>query len=90
MQNNTNSPQLCDYEDIEFDPNKFNQNLNTANLGTNVSTPNYNNKLGVGASKTGQQLQFTGIMSTGFKDFLFKPELLRAITECGFEHPSEV
>jgi ATP-dependent RNA helicase UAP56/SUB2 len=55
-----------------------------------VSTPNYNNKLGVGASKTGQQLQFTGIMSTGFKDFLFKPELLRAITECGFEHPSEV
>ena len=29
-------------------------------------------------------------MSAGFKDFLFKPELLRAITDCGFEHPSEV
>lgn len=29
-------------------------------------------------------------MSTGFKDFLLKPELQRAITDCGFEHPSEV
>lgn len=36
------------------------------------------------------QLQYTGVMTTGFKDFLFKPELLRAITDCGFEHPSEV
>ena len=31
-----------------------------------------------------------GIHSTGFKDFLLKPELLRAIIDCGFEHPSEV
>jgi len=29
-------------------------------------------------------------MSTGFKDFLFKAELLRSITDSGFEHPSEV
>ena len=27
--------------------------------------------------------------SSGFKDFLLKPELLRAIVDCGFEHPSE-
>ena len=27
---------------------------------------------------------------SGFKDFLLKPELLRAIVDCGFEHPSEV
>ena len=26
---------------------------------------------------------------TGFKDFQLKPELLRAIKDCGFEHPSE-
>lgn len=26
---------------------------------------------------------------SGFKDFLLKPELLRAIVDCGFEHPSE-
>jgi ATP-dependent RNA helicase UAP56/SUB2 len=25
----------------------------------------------------------------GFRDFLLKPELLRAIVDCGFEHPSE-
>ncbi|KAH9419748.1 Spliceosome RNA helicase ddx39b [Dermatophagoides pteronyssinus] len=28
--------------------------------------------------------------SCGFRDFLLKPELLRAIVDCGFEHPSEV
>eukprot|EP00698_Gefionella_okellyi_P009815 TRINITY_DN2517_c0_g1_i1.p1 TRINITY_DN2517_c0_g1~~TRINITY_DN2517_c0_g1_i1.p1 ORF type:complete len:432 (+),score=103.26 TRINITY_DN2517_c0_g1_i1:30-1298(+) len=33
---------------------------------------------------------YAGIHSSGFKDFLLKPELLRAITDCGFEHPSEV
>ncbi|KAB7501748.1 Spliceosome RNA helicase Ddx39b [Armadillidium nasatum] len=26
----------------------------------------------------------------GFRDFLLKPEILRAIVDCGFEHPSEV
>lgn len=33
---------------------------------------------------------YVGIHSTGFRDFLLKPELQRAITDCGFEHPSEV
>ncbi|KAH3685472.1 hypothetical protein WICPIJ_003555 [Wickerhamomyces pijperi] len=33
---------------------------------------------------------YVGIHSTGFKDFLLKPELARAIVDCGFEHPSEV
>lgn len=32
---------------------------------------------------------YVGIHSTGFKDFLLKPELSRAITDAGFEHPSE-
>lgn len=31
-----------------------------------------------------------GIHASGFKDFLLKPELLRAIVDAGFEHPSEV
>lgn len=30
-----------------------------------------------------------GVHSTGFRDFLLKPELLRAISDLGFEHPSE-
>lgn len=41
---------------------------------------------GGGADKKGS---YVGIHSTGFRDFLLKPELLRAITDCGFEHPSE-
>uniref|UniRef100_A0A3Q3MPG5 RNA helicase n=1 Tax=Labrus bergylta TaxID=56723 RepID=A0A3Q3MPG5_9LABR len=28
--------------------------------------------------------------SSGFRDFLLKPELLRAIVDCGFEHPTEL
>lgn len=32
---------------------------------------------------------YVGIHSVGFKEFLLKPELLRAIQDCGFEHPSE-
>ena len=32
---------------------------------------------------------YVGIHSTTFRDFLLKGELLRAITDCGFEHPSE-
>lgn len=32
---------------------------------------------------------YAGIHSSGFKDFLLKPELLRAVADCGFEHPSE-
>merc|ERR1711907_661197 len=33
---------------------------------------------------------YVGIHTSGFKDFLLKPELQRAIQDCGFEHPSEV
>ncbi|KAK9699957.1 hypothetical protein RND81_08G206700 [Saponaria officinalis] len=33
---------------------------------------------------------YVGIYSSGFRDFLLKPELLRAIVDSGFEHPSEV
>lgn len=43
------------------------------------------------AGKGGDQAKigYVGIHSSGFKDFLLKPELLRAIVDCGFEHPSE-
>ncbi|CAM9278247.1 unnamed protein product [Choristocarpus tenellus] len=33
---------------------------------------------------------YVGIHASGFRDFLLKPELLRAVVDCGFEHPSEV
>ncbi|KAJ2376002.1 Suppressor of the cold-sensitive snRNP biogenesis mutant brr1-1, partial [Coemansia sp. RSA 2607] len=33
---------------------------------------------------------YVGVHSTSFRDFLMRPELMRAIVDCGFEHPSEV
>jgi hypothetical protein len=41
-----------------------------------------------GDAKVGKG-SYVGIHATGFRDFLLKPELLRAIVDCGFEHPSE-
>jgi len=32
---------------------------------------------------------YVSIHSSGFRDFLLKPEILRSIVDCGFEHPSE-
>ena len=43
----------------------------------------------VAAAKDTKKGTYVGIHSTGFRDFLLKPELLRAIVDCGFEHPSE-
>jgi ATP-dependent RNA helicase UAP56/SUB2 len=43
----------------------------------------------VKATKEAKKGSYVGIHATGFRDFLLKPELLNAIGECGFEHPSE-
>ncbi|KAJ2051056.1 Suppressor of the cold-sensitive snRNP biogenesis mutant brr1-1, partial [Coemansia sp. S155-1] len=42
-----------------------------------------------GETKTNKG-SYVGVHSTSFRDFLMAPELLRAIVDCGFEHPSEV
>ena len=42
------------------------------------------------ADKDSKKGHYVGIHASGFKDFLLKPELLRAIVDAGFEHPSEV
>lgn len=39
--------------------------------------------------KKGVKGTYVSIHSSGFRDFLLKPEILRAIVDCGFEHPSE-
>jgi len=46
-------------------------------------------KEGEGGADT-KKGSYAAIHASGFKDFLLKPELLRAIVDCGFEHPSEV
>ena len=48
-------------------------------------------KNGVEAKKEGAvKGNYVSIHSSGFRDFLLKPEVLRAIVDCGFEHPSEI
>ncbi len=44
---------------------------------------------GTGAAAAEVKAQYGSVHSSGFRDFLLKPELLRAIADCGFEHPSE-
>jgi len=41
-------------------------------------------------AKKGVKGTYVSVHSSGFRDFLLKPEILRAIVDCGFEHPSEV
>ncbi|CAH8433381.1 unnamed protein product [Schistosoma rodhaini] len=45
---------------------------------------------GEATAKKGVKGAYVTIHSSGFRDFILKPELLRAIVDCGFEHPSEV
>ncbi|KAG8984758.1 Suppressor of the cold-sensitive snRNP biogenesis mutant brr1-1 [Tulasnella sp. JGI-2019a] len=71
--------ELIDYED-EHD-NVTNNATGGAAASTAVATTGEQDK-----KKEG----YIGIHSTGFRDFLLKPELLRAISDLGFEHPSEV
>jgi ATP-dependent RNA helicase UAP56/SUB2 len=74
----SNEEDLIDYSDEE--------------LQTNEAAPAASNgKKGdlAGAGAVDKKGSYVGIHSTGFRDFLLKPELLRAIGDCGFEHPSE-
>jgi len=45
---------------------------------------------GDGPGVDGKRDTHVAIHASAFKDLLLKPELLRAIGDCGFEHPSEV
>jgi len=40
--------------------------------------------------KDAKKGHYVGIHTSNFRDFILKPELIRAVTDCGFEHPSEV
>ena len=76
---------LIDYSDEELQANDA--TATTAATATNgVAKKGDLTVSGGNADKKGS---YVGIHSTGFRDFLLKPELLRAITDCGFEHPSE-
>lgn len=55
-----------------------------------LTQTNNDNKAASTNEEADKKGSYVGIHATGFKDFLLKPELLRAIVDCGFEHPSEV
>ncbi|CAD0047645.1 unnamed protein product [Aureobasidium pullulans] len=75
---------LIDYSDEEL------QTTEPTAATTDAAATNGDAKKADGAAPTGAAKgSYVGIHSTGFRDFLLKPELLRAITDCGFEHPSE-
>jgi len=47
-------------------------------------------KPAAGAGQDAKRGHYVGVHSSGFRDFILKPELLRAVADFGFEHPSEV
>jgi ATP-dependent RNA helicase UAP56/SUB2 len=71
---------LIDYEEEE-------QLLH--NEGTSANKQNNYNETVSEEDKKDKKGSYVGVHATGFRDFLLKPELLRAIVDCGFEHPSE-
>ncbi|RKF74336.1 ATP-dependent RNA helicase SUB2 [Golovinomyces cichoracearum] len=81
----SNEEDLIDYSDEEI-------GINDPPSSTNAPINGGAKKgdLAVSGGNTDKKGSYVGIHSTGFRDFLLKPELLRAITDCGFEHPSEV
>jgi ATP-dependent RNA helicase UAP56/SUB2 len=72
---------LIDYSDEELQPNEG----ATGAVGANGDAK----KGEAAAAGDKAKGSYVGIHSTSFRDFLLKPELLKAITDCGFEHPSE-
>ena len=77
---------LIDYSDEEL---QTNDTSTAAAANTANGTAAKKGDLTVTGGHTDKKGSYVGIHSTGFRDFLLKPELLRAITDCGFEHPSE-
>ncbi|KAF1940644.1 ATP-dependent RNA helicase-like protein sub2 [Clathrospora elynae] len=71
---------LIDYSDEEIQPTEVPANGSAAATQAGLTAGDAGDKKG----------SYVGIHSTGFRDFLLKDELVRAITDCGFEHPSEV
>nr|ALS04192.1 ATP-dependent RNA helicase DDX39 [Acartia pacifica] len=70
--------------------NEVNEDLLDYEEEENTETTDASKENGVKTKKEGVKGNYVSIHSSGFRDFLLKPEILRAIGDCGFEHPSEV
>ncbi len=72
---------LIDYSDEELQTNEA--------AATQPAIAATNGTVNAGDMKVSGGKGHVGLNTAGFRDFLLKPELSRAITDCGFEHPSE-
>jgi hypothetical protein len=80
----TDEQELLDYDETDDAPQQ--------QTGVKGGTSNGSGTTAVqnGGTQSGPiRGSYVSIHASGFKDFLLKPELLRAIMDCGFEHPSE-
>lgn len=56
-----------------------------------VELEEYDNQTGAQQDQVAAKpTAFVGVHATSFKDMLLKPELQKAVVDCGFEHPSDV
>lgn len=78
---------LIDYSDEELQTTEAAATTTTATATNGNATKK--GDLTVSGGNPDKKGSYVGIHTTSFRDFLLKPELLRAITDCGFEHPSE-
>jgi ATP-dependent RNA helicase UAP56/SUB2 len=81
----TEEQELLDYDETDDAPQQTGSKSGTSNGGTT----GVQNGASTGTQGGTIRGSYVSIHASGFKDFLLKPELLRAIMDCGFEHPSE-
>ena len=74
---------MADREDLIFSSDEEEKTNNQTNNQTNA-----NPKPDVQAEN--RVTSSLNVRSTGFKDFLLRPELMKGIGDAGFEHPSEI
>ena len=81
---------VADTELLDYEEEEQTAGGDAAATG-DAATANGTNGAGAkdGAKKDAVKGTYVSIHSSGFRDFLLKPEILRAIVDCGFEHPSE-
>ncbi|CAF3496960.1 unnamed protein product [Rotaria socialis] len=79
----TDEQDLLDYDETDDVPRKEDKNGNNGVISIQ-------NGSSTGTQSGAVRGSYVSIHASGFKDFLLKPELLRSIMDCGFEHPSEV
>ena len=81
--------ELLDYSDTE-DTAPTDAGKTTDGAGAESAEAGAENGKSGGDGEAATKGSYVGVHATSFKDFMLKSELVRAITDNGFEHPSEV